>query len=50
MFGLLVVVLAGAGLGTYFVTDGKAKDSAKAPRGTPAIPVTVARVEQLLGG
>ena len=46
MFGLLVVVLAGAGLGTYFVTDGKAKDSAKAPRGTPAIPVTVARVEQ----
>ena len=47
MFGLLVVVLAGAGLGTYFVTDGKAKDSAKAPRGTPAIPVSVARVEQL---
>lgn len=46
MFGLLVVVLAGAGLGTYFVTDGKAKDSAKAPRGTPAVPVTVARVEQ----
>jgi multidrug efflux system membrane fusion protein len=47
MFGLLVVVLAGAGLGTYFVPDGKAKDSAKAPRGAPAIPVTVARVEQL---
>ncbi len=39
-------MLAGAGLGTYFVTDGKAKDSAKAPRGTPAVPVTVARVEQ----
>jgi len=46
MLALLVLVLAGAGLGTYFVTDGRAKEGAKAPKGPPAIPVTVARVQQ----
>ncbi|MGH8732530.1 MAG: efflux RND transporter periplasmic adaptor subunit, partial [Burkholderiales bacterium] len=35
-------------LGTYFITDGRAKEGGKASKGksTPAIPVTVARVEQ----
>jgi multidrug efflux system membrane fusion protein len=48
LIALLVVVLAGAGLGTYFITDGRAKEGAKASKdkGTPAIPVTVARVQQ----
>ncbi|HEV3011326.1 MAG TPA: efflux RND transporter periplasmic adaptor subunit [Burkholderiales bacterium] len=48
MIALLLAVLAGAGLGTYFITDGRAKESAKASKGkgTPAIPVTVARVQQ----
>jgi membrane fusion protein, multidrug efflux system len=48
MLGLLLMVLAGAGLGTYFITDGRAKEGAKATKGkgTPAIPVTVARVQQ----
>ena len=46
MIALLVAVLAGAGLGTYFITDGGAKESAKAPKGAPAVPVTVARVQQ----
>jgi multidrug efflux system membrane fusion protein len=48
MIALLLAVLAGAGLGTYFITDGGAKEGAKASKdkGTPAIPVTVARVQQ----
>jgi multidrug efflux system membrane fusion protein len=47
MIGLLIVALAGAGLGTYFVTDGGAREgkSAKA-KGPPAVPVTVALVQQ----
>jgi multidrug efflux system membrane fusion protein len=47
MIGLLLVVLAGAGLVTYFVTDGRAREgkSAKA-KGPPAVPVTVAAVQQ----
>lgn len=46
MLGLLLVVLAGAGLGTYFVTDGRAKEGkgAKA-KGPPPVPVTVALVQ-----
>jgi multidrug efflux system membrane fusion protein len=48
MIGLLLVVLAGAVLGTYFITDGRAKEGAKASKGKgiSAIPVTVARVQQ----
>jgi multidrug efflux system membrane fusion protein len=48
LIAVLVVVVAGAVLGTYFITDGRAKDGAKAPKGkgSPAIPVTVARVQQ----
>ena len=48
MIGLLLVVLVGAGLVTYFVTDGGAREgkSAAKGKGAPAIPVTVARVQQ----
>lgn len=47
MIGLLLVVLAGAGLGTYFVTDGRAKEGKSAKdKGPPAVPVTVALVQQ----
>ena len=47
MLALLVAVLAGAGLGTYFVTDGRAREG-KSPKGkgAPAVPVTVATVQQ----
>jgi multidrug efflux system membrane fusion protein len=45
MVGLLAIVLAGAGLGTYFVTDGGARE-AKKGKGPPAVPVTVAVVQQ----
>ncbi len=47
MFGLLLIVLAGASLGTYFVTDGRAKEGKGAKdKGPPAVPVTVAVVQQ----
>jgi multidrug efflux system membrane fusion protein len=47
MIGLLLVVLAGAGLGTYFVTDGGAKEGKNAKgKGPPPVPVTVAIVQQ----
>jgi multidrug efflux system membrane fusion protein len=44
---LLLVVLAGAGLGTYFVTDGRAREGkgGKA-KGPPPVPVTIAVVQQ----
>jgi multidrug efflux system membrane fusion protein len=45
MVGLLAIVLAGAGLGTYFVTDGRAREGKKG-KGPPAVPVTVAVVQQ----
>jgi multidrug efflux system membrane fusion protein len=38
----VLVALVTAGFGAYFVTDGRAKESRKAPRGAPAIPVVVA--------
>jgi multidrug efflux system membrane fusion protein len=45
--GVLVAVLAAAGLGTYFITDGRAREGAKgAGKGPPAVPVTVATVVQ----
>jgi len=48
LLSLLLVVLVGAGLGTYFVTDGRAKEGkgGKA-KGPPAVPVTVTAVQQL---
>jgi membrane fusion protein, multidrug efflux system len=42
----LVAVLAAAGLGTYFVSDGRAKEGKGAGKGPPAVPVTVATVLQ----
>jgi multidrug efflux system membrane fusion protein len=49
MLGILLVVLAGAGLVTYFVTDGRAKapeSKGGKGKGPPAVPVTVAPVQQ----
>jgi membrane fusion protein, multidrug efflux system len=47
MIGLLVLVLAGAGLGSYFATDGRAKEGqAGKSKGPPAVPVTIAVVLQ----
>lgn len=43
--GLLVAVAAG-GLAVYFASDSRAKEQRKAPKGPPAVPVTVVRVEQ----
>ena len=43
---IVVAVLAAAGLGTYFVSDGRAKEQRKGQKGPPAVPVSVARVEQ----
>jgi multidrug efflux system membrane fusion protein len=43
----LVAVLAAAGLGTYFITDGRAKEGARGDqKGAPTVPVTVAAVMQ----
>ena len=44
--GLLVALVAG-GLAVYFASDSRAKEQRKAPKGPPAVPVTVARVEQM---
>ena len=44
--GLLVALVAG-GLAAYFASDSRAKEQRKAPKGPPAVPVTVARVEQM---
>jgi multidrug efflux system membrane fusion protein len=46
MIGLLVIVLAGAGLGTYFVTDGRAIEGKSKGKGPPPVPVTAAVVQQ----
>src|SRR3970282_2795762 len=42
--GAAVAALAAAGLGTYLITDGRAKESRKAVKGPPPVPVTVAAV------
>lgn len=42
---VLVAVLAAAGLGTYIVSDGRARES-KGGKGPPAVPVTVAAADQ----
>lgn len=44
--GALVALLAAIGLGTYFATDGRAREGRKAAKGTPAVPVTVAIARQ----
>jgi membrane fusion protein, multidrug efflux system len=44
--GIVVIAIVAIGLGAYFITDGKAKESRKAPKGPPAVPVTVAPVLQ----
>ena len=41
-----MAVLAAAGLGTYFVADGRAREGRKAAKGPPAVPVTVAAAKQ----
>ena len=47
MIGLLLAVLAGAGLGTYFITDGRAREGKSGKgKGPPAVPVAVAAVLQ----
>ncbi len=47
MVAAVLVVLAGAGLGTYFVTDGRAKEGKSAKgKGPPPVPVSVAAVQQ----
>jgi len=42
----LVAVLAAAGLGTYFVSDGRAKEGKGAAKGPPPVPVNVAAAQQ----
>jgi multidrug efflux system membrane fusion protein len=42
----IVVALGAAGVGTYFIADGRAKESRKVPKEGPAVPVTVAPVTQ----
>jgi multidrug efflux system membrane fusion protein len=44
--GAVLIALVAIGLGTYFIADGRAKESRKAPKGPPAVPVTVAPVLQ----
>jgi membrane fusion protein, multidrug efflux system len=46
MIGVLLAVLAGGGVATYFTTDGRAREGATAKKGSPAVLVTVATVEQ----
>jgi len=45
--GAMLAALVAVGIGVYFfVADGRAKESRKAPKGPPAVPVTVALVAQ----
>jgi multidrug efflux system membrane fusion protein len=44
--GTVLIALVAVGLGIYFIADGRAKESRKAPMGPPAVPVTVASVLQ----
>ena len=44
--GVLLVAVAAAGLAAYFSTDSGAREARKAPKGPPAVPVMVARVDQ----
>lgn len=44
--GVLLVAVAAAGLAAYFSTDGRARETRKAVKGLPAVPVSVALVAQ----
>jgi multidrug efflux system membrane fusion protein len=44
--GIVVIALCAVAIGVYFIADGRAKESRKAPKGPAAIPVTVAAVVQ----
>ena len=44
--GAVALALAGAALGAYFMTDGRAKEAQKIEKGPPAVPVTLATVSQ----
>ena len=44
--GGLLVALAAGGLAAYFASDSRAKEQRKAPKGPPAVPVSVTLVEQ----
>ena len=44
--GVLLLVVAAAALAAYFSTDSRAREARKAPKGPPAVPVTVASVVQ----
>src|ERR1044071_2373101 len=46
IFGGVLVALAAGGLAAYFASDSRAKEQRKAPKGPPAVPVSVARSEQ----
>ena len=43
---VVLAALCAAGLGTYFIADGRAKEGRKAAKGPPAVPVTVAAAMQ----
>ncbi len=44
--GTVLIAIAAVGLGVYFIADGGAKEGRKAPKGPPAVPVSVAPVQQ----
>jgi membrane fusion protein, multidrug efflux system len=44
--GAVLIAIAALGAGVYFIADGRAKESRKAPKGPPAVPVTIASVLQ----
>ena len=44
--GGLLVALAAGGLAAYFASDSRAKEQRKAPKGPPAVPVSIALVQQ----
>ena len=44
--GTVLIALVAVGLGIYFIADGRAKEGRKAPKGPPAVPVSVAPVMQ----
>ena len=44
--GVLLVAVAAAGLAAYFSDDSRAREARNAPKGPPAVTVTVARVAQ----
>jgi multidrug efflux system membrane fusion protein len=43
---VLLVIVAGAGIATYFASDSRAREGRKAVKGPPAVPVTIAPVLQ----